>query len=75
MKCNCKNICKDFEGYEPGYFHFAVEGKKWCGGCNYKIITTNSVCPCCKGNYRVVPNNNKSRQLRTRQEHIATISI
>lgn len=77
MKCTCKDFCKNLEGYQRGYFHFAQEGKRWCGNCNYKIKTEERVCPCCKGSYRVVPNNNRSRQQRKRKikQELATIPI
>jgi len=48
----CKGKCVHLEGYEPGYFHFHVEGKAWCVSCDYKIFIGSIRCPCCSNKYR-----------------------
>lgn len=49
---HCRGICVHLEGYEKGYYHFHVEGKAYCGRCDYKILTDNLRCPCCSSKYR-----------------------
>lgn len=70
MKFHCRGLCHKLEGYEKGYTRFAVEGKKYCSGCNYKILKDlmkDRYCFCCKGTYRRTARTDRIKQ---RQQQI-----
>jgi len=78
LKFHCHNKCHKLEGYEKGHFSFAIEGKRWCQPCDYKIPTENRKCPCCNNRYRIKARTDKILQRKNQQEmnsHFEIVSL
>ena len=74
MRFHCNGICHKLEGYEKGYHNYYVEGKKWCGSCDYKIIIEDRLCPCCHMTYRKTSKMHRSNKIKYK-EIIPVVSI